>query len=55
MKARRWARQLVDRQDGQTLFEYAITVFFIVIACMALLSALGVNMTVIFNNSGTAI
>lgn len=55
MKAHSWARQLVDRQDGQTLFEYAITIFFIVIASIALLSALGVNITGLFNNAGTAI
>lgn len=42
--AQRWVRLLSDRQEGQTLFEYAITVFFVVIACIALLSALGVRL-----------
>jgi len=55
VKARHWARQLVDRQEGQTLFEYAITIFFVVIACVALLSALGVNLTGLFTNAGAAL
>jgi Flp pilus assembly pilin Flp len=55
VKARHWARQLVGRQEGQTLFEYAITIFFVVIACVALLSALGVNLTGLFTNAGAAL
>ncbi|MBC7186086.1 MAG: Flp family type IVb pilin [Calditrichaeota bacterium] len=54
-KARHWTRLLVDRQEGQTLFEYAITVFFVVVACIALLSALGVNVAGLFNNAGNAV
>ncbi|MCR4437801.1 MAG: hypothetical protein NUW13_02000 [candidate division KSB1 bacterium] len=54
-KARHWVRLLVDRQEGQTLFEYAITVFFVVIACIALLSALGVNVSGLFNNASNAL
>lgn len=54
-KARPWARLLVDCQEGQTLLEYAITVFFVVIACIALLSALGVNVAGLFNNAGNAV
>lgn len=52
--ARRWVRLLSDCQQGQTFFEYAITVFFIVIACIALLSALGVRLTGPLTTAGGA-
>ncbi len=53
--ARRWLRLLSDSQQGQTLFEYAIAVFFVVIACIALLSAVGVRLGGPFATAGGAL
>ncbi|MDZ7380038.1 MAG: hypothetical protein ONB06_11925 [candidate division KSB1 bacterium] len=52
---RRWVRLISDCQQGQTLFEYAITVFFVVIACVALLSALGVRVSLPLTTAGGAL
>jgi pilus assembly protein Flp/PilA len=38
------------REEGQTLTEYGLLLFFIAVAAIAAVTALGVNVTAIFQN-----
>ena len=41
---------LVPREEGQTLTEYALILFFIALVCIVALTALGVNLGAAFQN-----
>ena len=43
-------RGLLSREEGQTLTEYGLLLFFIAVAAIAAVTALGVNVTAIFQN-----
>jgi pilus assembly protein Flp/PilA len=47
-------RQLLKKEEGQTLSEYGMILFFLVIVAIAAVTLLGTNITAIFNAVATA-
>ena len=48
-----WARLAVTREEGQALVEYALILALIAVLSIAVLQALGVNVSRIFNKVNT--
>ena len=46
----RTLNNLLTREEGQTLTEYALILFFIAVACIITLTALGVNIGAVLQN-----
>jgi Flp pilus assembly pilin Flp len=46
---------LFGREEGQTLPEYGLILFFIAIVCIAALTLLGVNVAALLNQIATAV
>ena len=46
---------LIRREDGQTLPEYGLIVFFVAIVCIAALTLLGVNLAALLNQIANAV
>lgn len=46
----RFFKELYSREEGQSLTEYGLIVFLVAIACIAALTALGVNLAGVLQN-----